>query len=311
MPEVQKPSFDPGLTQTFTGRISRTINSDGSFSVRRVGGRLKDAGYFLYFMNLSWPSFLVQVPLIYIGVITVFAGLYLVAGIEHLQGAPAATQFQALSSAFFFSVQTFTTVGYGHISPASLLTSSIAAAEAMCGILSLAVATGLIYGRFSRPTAHLVFSQNAIIAPFQAGRALMFRVANRRPNVLREIQVKLILMTVDPIDGVMKRRFLQLPLERDSLDVLPLTWTLVHPIDEKSPLHNRILEQLDAEQAELLVLVKAFDDTFSQTVHAQISYTTAELVWNARFTPAFSVNPLGEFVLDLARLNDYEAAPQS
>jgi inward rectifier potassium channel len=303
---MPKPTFDPGLTQTFTGRIGRTINTDGSFNVRRVGGHFSDAGYFLYFMNLSWPAFLAQMPLIYIGIISVFAALYYSAGIENLQGAPAATKFQAVSSAFFFSVQTFTTVGYGHIAPASLLTSSIAAVEAMCGILSLAVATGMIFARFSRPNARLAFTTNAVIAPFQGGRGLMFRIANRRPNVLREIQVKVVLMTVDPVDGVMKRRFDQLALERDTLDVLPITWTLVHPIDEKSPLRHRTHETLDAEQAEFLVLVKAFDDTFSQTVHAQISYTAADLVWDARFKPAFSVNSEGELVLDLARLNDYE-----
>lgn len=303
---MPKPTFDPGLTQTFTGRVGRTINIDGSFNVRRVGGRFKDAGYFLYFMNLRWPAFLVQMPLIYIGVITLFAALYLAAGIEQLRGAPAATTFEAVSSAFFFSVQTFTTVGYGHISPASLLSSSIAAAEAMCGILSLAVATGLIYARFSRPTAHLAFSQNAIIAPFQDGLALMFRVANRRPNVLMELDAKLLMMTVDPIEGVLKRRYAQLVLERESIYFLPLAWTVVHPIDDKSPLWNRTAAELAAEQTEFLVLIKAFDDTFSQTVHAQISYTAAELVWNARFTPAFSVSPEGEFVLDLARLNDYE-----
>ncbi len=303
---MPKPTFDPGLTQTFTGRIGRTINRDGSFNVRRVGVHLKDAGYFLHFMNLRWPAFLVQMPLIYLAVITFFAGLYLAAGIENLQGAPAATLLQAVSSAFFFSVQTFTTVGYGHISPASLLTSSIAAVEAMCGILSLAIATGLIYARFSRPTAHLAFSQNAIIAPFQGGKALMFRVAHRRPNVLKELDAKLLMMTVDPIDGVLKRRYSQLTLEREKIYFLPLAWTVVHPIDEKSPLWNLTPEQLAAEQAEFLILIRAFDDTFSQTVHAQISYTTAELVWDARFTPAFSVNSEGEFVLDLARLNDYQ-----
>ncbi len=307
---MPKPTFDPGLTQTFTGRISRTIADDGSFNVRRVGVRFQDAGYFLYFMNLRWPAFLVQMPLIYIGIISIFAALYLAAGIEHLQGAPAATTLEAVSSAFFFSVQTFTTVGYGHISPASLLASTIAAAEAMCGILSLAVATGLIYARFSRPTAHLAFSQNAIIAPFQGGKALMFRVANRRPNVLKEVNATLLMMTVDPVDGVLKRRYAQLSLERDNVYFLPLAWTVVHPIDEKSPIWGHTAAQLDAEQTEFLVLIKAFDDTFSQTVHAQVGYTAADLVWDVRFTPAFAVNPQGEFVLDLARLNDYETPPR-
>ena len=122
---MPKPASYPSLARTFSGRIGRAINSDGSFNVRRVGVRIKDAGFFLYFMNLRWPAFLVQMPLIYIGVISSFAGFYYAAGIENLQGAPAANTLQAFSSAFFFSVQTFTTVGYGHISPASLLSSSL------------------------------------------------------------------------------------------------------------------------------------------------------------------------------------------
>lgn len=305
---MAKTQFDPGLTERYTGRMGKTIREDGSFNVRREGGRLRDAGWFRYFMTLSWPAFLVQMPLIYLGVITVFSGLYLMAGIENLQGAQAGTALEAWSSAFFFSVQTFTTVGYGHIAPVSFLASSIAAVEAMSGILSLAIATGLIYARFSRPTAHIAFSDEALIAPFQGGKALMFRVANRRPNVLMELKARLLLMTVVEEDGQMKRRYAQLALEREEIYFLPLAWTLVHPLDEKSPLWGKTAADLRREQAEFLVLIKAFDDTFSQEVHARHSYTAEELVWGARFEPAFRVEEGGGMVLDLGRLGKYVPA---
>lgn len=309
---MAKTAFDPGLTERYTGRTGKTIREDGQFNVRREGVRLQDAGWFLHFMNLSWPAFLVQMPLIYLGVITLFAALYLGVGVAHLQGARAGTALEAWSSAFFFSVQTFTTVGYGHIAPMSFLASTVAAVEAMSGILSLAIATGLIYARFSRPTAHLKFSTKALIAPFRGGQALMFRLANRRPNVLMELEAKVLLMTVGEDEGVMKRRYAQLALEREQIYFMPLAWTVVHPIDEKSPLWGKTAADLAAEQAELLVLVKAFDDTFSQTVHGRYSYTPAEMEWGARFEPAFRVDGDGAMVLELERLSSFaEAAPES
>ncbi len=305
---MAKTTFDPGLTLSYAGRTGKTIREDGQFNVRREGVRWQDAGWFLHFMNLSWPAFLAQMPLIYLGVITVFAGLYLAAGIGNLQGAGGATAVEAWWSAFFFSVQTFTTVGYGHIAPVSFTASAIAAVEAMSGILSLAIATGLIYARFSRPTAHLAFSAKALIAPFQGGRALMFRLANRRPNVLMELEARVLLMTVAEEDGVKKRRYVQLALERERIYFLPLAWTVVHPVDERSPLWGKTAADLEREQAELPVLVKAFDDTFSQTVHARHGYTPGEVEWGARFEPAFGVDSDGAMVLELKRLNCFAAA---
>lgn len=301
---MAKIAFDPGITERFSGRIRRIINEDGSFNVRRVGGRLKDAGYFLYFMNLSWPAFLVQVPLIYMVVELLFAVAYYLVGVENLQGAPRSTPLEAFTSAFFFSIQTFTTVGYGHIAPRSVLASSVAAVEAMSGILSLAVATGLIFARFSRPTACLAFSDNMVVAPFQGGRALMFRVANRRPNVLLELEARILMMTVENVDGEMKRRYAALTLERPSVYFLPLVWTVVHPINVESPLWGLDASDLQRLQAEFMVLIKSFDDTFSQTVHARRSYVVDEVNWNRRFAPSFRTDAAGEMEMDLARLND-------
>ncbi|QOY89225.1 ion channel [Paludibaculum fermentans] len=301
---MAKIAFDPGITERFSGRLRRIIDEDGSFNVRRVGGHLRDAGYFLYFMNLSWPAFLVQVPLIYLGIELLFAIAYYLVGVENLSGAPHNTPLQSFASAFFFSIQTFTTVGYGHIAPNSLMASSVAAVEAMSGILSLAIATGLIFARFSRPSAHMAFSENAVIAPFQDGQALMFRVANRRPNVLLELEARILLMTVENVDGELKRRYAPLNLERPGVLFLPLVWTVVHPITMDSPLWGRTPEDLQRLQAEFLVMIKAFDDTFSQSVHARRSYLTEEVKWNMRFAQSFRAGSEGEMELDLARLND-------
>jgi inward rectifier potassium channel len=304
---MQRASFDPGLTQAYAGRLRRIINQDGSFNVRRFGAGVKDAGWFLHFMNLRWPMFLVEVPLIYLAVIGLFAGLYVMAGAEHLQGLSATTTAAAWLGAFFFSVQTFTTVGYGHIAPATTLTNLIAAAEAMCGILSFAVATGLVYGRFSRPSAHLRFSRHAVVAPYQDGHALMFRFANRRPNVLMEIEARVLLATVDRRAGEPRLRYRQLKLERDAIFFLPLAWTVVHPIDADSPLDGQTAADLQRDEAEVMVMVKCFDDTFSQVVHARASYRWEDIEWGTRFRYAFRADSDGSLVLDLKLLDATES----
>jgi inward rectifier potassium channel len=170
------------------------------------------------------------------------------------------------------------------------------------GVLGFAVATGLLFGRVSRPSARLGFSENALIAPYQDGTSLQFRVVNRRKNSLVEAQAQVLLMTVEREDGKPVRRYHPLTLERASVLFLALTWTVVHPIDEASPLYGKTAAELAALQAEIIILIKAYDDTFSQTVFARYSYRHDELLWGARFAPAFHVDPAGDLVLDLRKL---------
>lgn len=299
------PSFDPGLTQQFGGRLRRSINTDGSFNVVRGGLGIRDTGVFLYLMNRSWPVFLSLCGLAYVVAGFLFALVYWLIGVEHIAGADASTPWIALREAFFFSVQTFTTVGYGRMAPMGPLTSLVAAMEALSGLLGLAVGTGLLYGRFSKPVARLIFSDQMLVAPYQGGQALMFRVANRRPNVLMEIEARTLLMTVEKSDGQLKRNFAALTLERDSIYFLPLTWTLVHPINESSPLWGKDAADIEALQAEILILIKCFDDTFGQVVHARRSYTVEEIVWGAKFQSAFEVNEDGDMQLKLDRISAY------
>lgn len=308
MANPQQPEFDPGLTQRYTGDLRRVINKDGSFNVLRRGVGLRDKGFYLHLMNSNWPWFLIQVGLAYTAVNVCFAAIYYWIGVDQLSGAPRGTPVEAFLSAFFFSVQTFTTVGYGHVSPKGLWTNVVAAVEAMTGLLGFALGTGLLYGRFSRPSAKIAFSSKMIVAPFNDGHALMFRIANGRPNVLMELEATAILMTVESGSGGMRRTYKGLRLDREKVFFLPLTWTLVHPIDENSPLHGRGADELKGLQSEVLILVKAFDETFSQSVYARHSYTWDEVEWGRRFLPAFQVTPQGDLELDLSLID--RSAPE-
>ena len=299
-------SFDPGLTEKYTGALNRAIEKDGSFNVRMSGGGLKNFHFYRYLIDLSWPQFFLVILSGYILINVIFASLYLLAGIANIQGADARTPLSAFLSTFFLSVHTFTTVGYGTIAPNDFWTNVIAAFEALTGLMALALATGLLYGRFSRPSAKIVYSERAVVAPYRGKTSLQFRIANRRTNTLMEIEAKMLLMTVSGNEDNHKRKYYVLNLERPSVYFLPLTWTVVHPIDEASPLYGKTLDDLSDSQAELLILIKAFDDTFGQFVHSRYSYRFDEILWGARFLPAFSVTKDGDMALELDRLNEVE-----
>jgi inward rectifier potassium channel len=299
---MTKQTFDPGLTNQFSGELRRTINKDGTFNVRRKGpGRFN---FYLYLIDSTWPKFIGVVLAAYLLVNLLFASLFMWAGIEHLYGVQINTGVGPFASAFFFSVQTLTTVGYGSIYPRGLWTNIIAGLEAMIGLMGFALATGLLYGRFSRPTARIIFSDVMLVAPYQDATSLQFRIANERSNVLMELDAKVLMMTVDKSDGEMRRKYADLPLERPNVYFFPLTWTVVHPIGPDSPLYGKTAQDLAALETEFLILIKGFDDTFSQFVHARYSYRHDELVWGARFQPAFFVDRNGDLVLELNRVND-------
>ncbi|MBZ5542673.1 MAG: hypothetical protein LAO07_03215 [Acidobacteriia bacterium] len=309
MPAIMdKPSFDPGFTEKYRGDLLRVLNPNGQFNVRRRGATWRDVHPYLFMINTSWPVFVAMIFGAYVIANLVFAFVYLGIGVEHLHGAETSTASDRFMSAFFFSAQTFTTLGYGRISPDGLLANLVAASQALLGLMAFAIVTGLVFGRFSRPAARLAFSKQMIVAPYQAGTSLQFRVANRRSNNLMEIEAQMLLMTVEPSDHGPVRKYKSLALERTSVQFLPLTWTVVHPIDEASPLWGQTAEHLAGQQAEFLILIKAFDDTFFQTVHVRHSYRHEEVVWGARFVPAFEADAEGQMVLDLKRLSEIAPA---
>jgi inward rectifier potassium channel len=301
---MQKASFDPGLTQKFTAPFRRVINKDGSFNVHRRGTTWRDVHPYLHLINMSWWKFLSTLFLGYVLINTVFAAIYFALGPDQLQGAEAPTAFGRFLNAFFFSSHTLTTVGYGNISPKGLAANLISSFESLLGVLGFAVATGLLYGRVSRPSARIGFSENMVVVPYQEATSLQFRVVNRRANSLMELEVRPMLMTVEMGDGEAKRTYRMLKLERETVLFLPLTWTVVHPIDAESPFWGKTAEDLTRLQAEILILVKAYDDTFSQTVLARHSYRHDEIVWGKRFAPAFFVDDQGDLVLEVRKVGE-------
>jgi len=306
---VRKPSFDPGFTQQVGGILRRAINKDGSFNVRRRRSRWGDFQPYLYVVNSRWPAFLGMVFASYLLVNTLFAGVYYALGPEALRGANDQDHYGQFLTAFFFSAHTLTTVGYGSLAPRTTIANVVAAFEAMVGLMGFAVATGLLYGRISRPSARIGFSTNILVAPYQNGTSLQFRVVNLRPNMLMELEASVLLMTVDGPPGSLSRSYNRLTLERERIYYLPLTWTVVHPIDATSPLYGKTAEDLNRLQAEFLILIKAYDDTFSQTVHSRSSYRYDEIEWNARFTAAFHIDPNGDVVLEVDDVSAYTKLP--
>ena len=305
---MNKPSFDPGFTEKYRGGLRRIINPSGEFNVRRRGTNWRDIHPYLFMLNASLPVFALMIFGGFLLANVIFALIYVKIGVQNLQGADTSTALSRFLSAFFFSAQTFTTVGYGRISPDGILISFVASFQALLGLMALAIGTGLLFGRFSRPAARLAFSKQMIVAPYQSGTSLQFRVANRRSNNLMEIEARVMMSTVEPSDQGLTRKYKYLTLERERVQFLPLTWTVVHPIDESSPLWGKPAEYLVEHQAEFLITIKAFDDTFFQTVHVRHSYRFEEVVWGARFAPAFEPDADGEMVLDLEKLSEIAPA---
>ncbi len=304
---MHKPSFDPGFTEKYGTGLSRIINPSGEFNVRRRGTTWRDVHPYLIMINASWPVFSALIFGAFVVGNVLFALIYVKIGVEHLQGADTSTALSRFLSAFFFSAQTFTTVGYGRISPDGVLTSLVASLQALLGLMALAIGTGLLFGRFSRPAARLAFSKQMVVAPYQSTTSMQFRVANRRSNNLMEIEVQVMMSTVEPTDQGLQRKYKYLTLERHKVQFLPLSWTIVHPIDRESPLWEKGPRDLAQRQAEFLITIKAFDDTFFQTVHVRHSYRFEEVVWGARFVPAFAPDAQGEMVLDLGKLSEIAA----
>jgi inward rectifier potassium channel len=299
------PNDDLGLgIRTGPGR---GVNKDGTFNVRRVGLPLfRSYELYHHLITMGGFSFLALLFLGFLVTNVLFAAVYLGIGMEHFVRSGGAGRLDRMLDAFFFSAQTLTTVGYGHISPDSHLVSAVAAFESLLGLLSFALATGLLYGRFSRPHAKIRFSQQGLVAPYQGGTGFMFRFVNLRSNQLIELEATVVLSYLDGESNT--RRFITLPLERKRINLFPTSWTVVHPIDEKSPLFGLTDEDLRQAQAEFIVLIKAFDDTFSQSIYQRTSYIATEVAWGIRFKPMATSGTDGRMAMDVSLVDATEAA---
>ena len=286
----------------------RLLNRDGSFNVMRAGlGLLASLNPYHALLTMSWRRFFGLTMLFYFGANVLFAAAYLLCG----PGALSVPMDSGIESrflqAFFFSVHTLATIGYGTISPVGLAANIIVSVESFIGLFGLALCTSLLFARFSRPTAKILFSNQAVIAPYRGITAFEFRITNARRNQIIELEAKALFARFEDVDGRQLRRFYPLKLERDRVVFFPLSWTIVHPIDETSPFHGMSAEDLRATRGEFLVLLTGFDETFSQTVHARSSYLAEEVVWNARFADIFN-RPAddGLLTIDVRKLHSIE-----
>ncbi|MCX6186137.1 MAG: ion channel [Bacteroidetes bacterium] len=285
---------------------NRLVNHDGSFNIIRKGLTFNNRfNPFHDLILMSWTRFNLVILAFYLTVNIIFASIYYYIGIEHLGGVIGENELDKFFEAFFFSTQTFTTVGFGRINPIGYMASSVAAIESLIGLMTFALATGLLYGKFSRPNAKLVHSDKVIIAPFHGETAVMLRIANARDNQLIECKARMMLSFIEKETSI--RRFLALRLEYDKVSALSLSWTIVHPIDENSPLYGLSLQDMLDIEAELIFAFKGFDDTYSQTVHHRYSYSANEIVFGAKFIPMFERADDGQAtILHFDKIGAYE-----
>jgi len=294
---------DPGIGTNFNGKTKRIINRDGSYNIKKLGSKRGFRDIFKHMIEISWFRFFATLFLGYIGMNIVFTALYYFCGYEHILGLTAEEKHPLIQT-FFFSVQTFTTVGYGTLAPSGFLTQTVATVEAFVGFLSFSLATGMAYGRFSRPNSKIIFSDFVLYSSYQDGMSIKVKMANERDNVLLDISAKMILTidkTINSVEYV--KTYFNLPLEINHLELLPYTWTLVHKIDEESPFWGKNREEISALHPELLVLINGFDETFSQHVHTKQSFILADFKWNKRFLRIFAPNKEGVIEFDINNIN--------
>jgi inward rectifier potassium channel len=287
----------------------RLLNHDGSFNVARYGlGFLESFAPYHLLLTISWTGFLGIVSATYLALNIVFAIAYLACGSDALIGEGAAMLGGVFSRAFFFSIQTFATIGYGQIAPNGMAANLVVTVEALVGVMYQALATGLLFARFTRPTAALLFSRNAVVGPYGGGDGLMFRIVNGRRNEIIELEAQVLFSAMEGDSrGGTVRRYTPLTLERNKVMFFPLSWTIVHPIDETSPLSGRTPADLERSEAEILVLLAGVDQALEQTVHVRTSYRADEIVWNARFRSMFlQPDARSRVSVDISRIHEIE-----
>ncbi len=299
------PEINTGFGNNPSNYGGRFVNKDGRPNVEKSGvGFLERISIFHTMLIMPRWKFFLVILIFYVCINLAFACIYLWIGVQQLGEIPSPSTLTNFEESFFFSTQTFTTVGYGRINPIAFTSSAVAAFEALLGLLSFALATGLMYGRFAKPIAYLRFSDNAIIAPYKNINALMMRVAPYKNTTLVDASTNVTLgMTVEE-NGVNENRFYQLDLEFSTVNALTLSWTIVHPITEKSPLYNFTKTDFENVKGEVLVFVRAFDDMFSNVVVARTSYIFNEIKYGAKFNPMYERASAGDkTILHLDKLN--------
>jgi inward rectifier potassium channel len=306
-----KENTNTGFGTSADSQGGRFMNRDGTFNLRKEGmGFMYRFSIFQTMLSIPRWKFAAVILVFYIAINLVFTAIYLAVGVNQLQGIIGNNPWDIFKEVYFFSTQTFTTVGYGRVNPTGSMANFVSSIEALLGFLSFAIATGLIYGRFAKPKSFITFSKHALISPFHGKTALMFRFASYKDNhSLTDVEV-IVNVGLQVLDGDRRVfRYFALELERSRIESLPMNWTVVHPIDEKSPLLGFTPEDMKAADVEIYVLIRGFDDVFSSIVQRRTSYVYSEIIFNRKFVPMYRESEDGQTtILELHKMHDHVEA---
>jgi inward rectifier potassium channel len=295
---------DPGTGTSFDRPVERLVGRDGRFAVNRVGSTNGLNEGFVSLVSMPTGRFIAVLVSSYVLINLLFGAMYMAVGVEGIGNADLDGSGARWITALQMSVQTITTIGYGYLYPASHGIWAVVAVEGMFGILSFSLIAAVLYARFAKPTTQLAYSEQALIAPFKDGWSFQMRFANRRSTLLMELEVRLLLVMADVDEQGERLNYYNLKLQFDKVSFMPLSWTLVHPINSESALNGLSLKDLTDKRAEFIVIIKGVDEGYMQTVYTRHSYRYDELVWGGRFARAFRSRS-GEMELDLEKLSDH------
>lgn len=299
----QKPAKNKLLLKKkrHTRNTKQVLTPDGRINIFRLGEAHNPWGDLYHqLLTMTWLEFLGLIAGLYTAVNLLFAIAYLLGGDCIANAKPG-----SLSDTFFFSVQTMATIGYGAMYPKTVYAHVLVTIEALIGLLGVAMATGLMFARFARPTARVIFSNTAVIMPYNGVPTLMFRAANKRGNQILEARLWVTLLREETtVEGYTMRRIYDLKLVRSHSPFFVLSWTGMHPIDEDSPLYGETMESMAESSSEILITLAGTDETVAQSVHARHAYAVKDLLWNYKFVDFFSFLPTGERVLDFTLFHD-------
>jgi inward rectifier potassium channel len=304
-----KDNNDTGFGGNPDNYGGRFVNRDGSYNVRKEGIPFYRR-FSLYHTMLNMPSwkFFGALFTFYLTVNFIFGIVYYFIGPREFVGVLATTSWQFFKEMFFFSTETFTTVGYGRVNPIGDRSNSIASIESMLGFLSFAIATGLLYGRFSKPKSFLLFSKDALISPYRDGSAFMFRFATYKDNhTMTNVDIKVNAALLVEENGKTTYKFYDLNLERNHVESLPMNWTVVHPLTSDSPLYDFTREDMKKADLEIYVSVRAFDDVYSNIVQQRTSYTYEEILFGRKFVQMYRESDDGKTtIVELQRIHEHK-----
>ena len=306
-PPLTQPTdlgFGHVVAQAVRGRF---LNRDGRPNSKKYGlGAQRAARFYLAALDAGWPAFIGWLTGVLLLINGCFALAYLALGPAALRGTEQLGLDDPFLRAFSFSVGVFTTTGTAPMYAYGPTAHWLAILESFFGPITLVVAFGLVIARLTRPRMRLAFSESAIVAPYEGGRAVMFRIVNLQPSEMSDVQVRVNLVRFEDFDGVRERNFHELKLERNSVEFFTLHWTIVHPITADSPLAGVTPESLADSQAEFLIFVTALEETFSTRVSTRSSYLWDELRWDVKFASIFANGPDGVIAIDVERLSRTE-----